>query len=97
LHRKIKHHGRRIDGVEGPPRMRPGERLRLQASTCTEHQDSGVRRCVFVDEDRSHAVHVAVRRYVLRNSIGIRIDDTWILKRVRGLGHNVMVAAVMQN
>jgi len=43
------------------------------------------------------AVNVAVRRYVLRNSIGIRIDDTWILKRVRGFGHDVMVAAMMQD
>ena len=93
--RKVQHGGRRIDGVEGPAWMGHGERLRLETSASAYHQDPGILRCVLVDEDRGHAVNVAVGRDEAFDSVGVAIGDGWIIKCVQRLRHDAMITAAM--
>jgi predicted ester cyclase len=87
LRRQLEHGGRRIDGVERPPRMSLRERLRLRTAACPEHQDPGIGRRAFVDEDGGHPVDVPVGGHHLGGAISVGVDVQRVVEGIGRRGH----------
>jgi hypothetical protein len=83
LHRQVQHGRGRVDGIEGPSGTNPRERLGLQSSARTQHQNSGVGRRLFIDEDADQAVNVGQGGHHLPGALGVHRDVGRVVEGVR--------------